>query len=52
MEKLRYEKPMAEVILFESEDVITTSGMDDSIANPDNGIWEDVDDPYYYDYYE
>lgn len=50
MEKLRYEKPMAEVILFESEDVITTSGLQE----PEYGTGEVPDelDLYYYGYYE
>lgn len=46
MEKLKYEKPMAEIILFESEDVITTSGEKDL----EYGIEEMPDDYYYYNY--
>lgn len=46
MEKLKYEKPIIEVVLFDGEDVITTSGNDDRLTG------EMEDDLFYYSYYE
>lgn len=39
MEKSRYEKPQGEVIIFDVEDIITTSGMGGDDGGDNDGKW-------------
>ncbi len=39
MKKQEYEKPIADVIILEKEDVVTASFGDDAIVDPTPGAW-------------